>query len=417
MLPWATTQSTITPPLVAFFTSTSAVSTTGLGLVQTSSYWTTFGQAVICALMVIGGIGFITIALFILVLAGTRITLPQRMLAREDLGVDALGGLLSVLRDVVLVDLAITVGGIALLIWPFHRYYRWPSAIWQAVFHSVSAFNTAGFDIVGPSSWTPFRTDYWLLSVATVEEILGAIGFTVILELIVVRKIRPLSLDTKLVVLFTLGLYAVATAVMLGAELTRGTSLDHFSWTGKIYTAFFNAVSASSTTGFSTIDFGHLTNMSLLITIAVMFIGGGAGSTAGGIKVNTFAVIVLNVWSSIRGQRRTRVFWREIAFDQALTAYTIAIVSLVLVAAAVLIVAVTSPAVPLQNAIFEVVSAFGTVGLSSGALPHFSIQGQIAMIFLMFVGRVTALSAVAAFSSGRRAGAAYSFPHETISIA
>ncbi|MBN1644032.1 MAG: hypothetical protein JW856_04370 [Dehalococcoidales bacterium] len=413
MLPIARTGGGITPPLIAFFTSVSAVSTTGLTLVTTATYWTPFGQAVICGLIFLGGLGLVTAVMFIMWLRGVRFTLHDRFLTREAMASGQLGGLLRLLRNVVLLDISITIIGALLNILPFQHYYTQGTALWPALFHSVSSFNTAGFDIVGSTSFVPFRNDTILLSIATIEAVLGAIGFSVLLEVPKVHKFNRFSLDTKLVLVTTITLYLLGTIGMFIAEYFHGASLTDFSFGGKIFTTFFNALSASTTTGYATINFGQITIQTLIIIVVLMFVGASTGSTGGGIKVNTFAIMMATVWSTLRGRKNTESFGREISHGQVLRATIVVVASLIVVVIAVILIMASSPTIPFERVLFEVTSAFGTVGLSTEALANFSPLGQVVIIFVMFIGRVTPLSVVMIFAR-RKPYPLYRFPREGI---
>lgn len=392
MLPFANNQGNATPPLTAFFTATSAVSTTGLTLVTTASYWTMFGQIVICVLIFFGGLGLVTIVMFNLWLIGTRFTLHDRILMREAMAVPHYGDLLPILKSVIFIDLAITIIGSLFLILPFRDYYPLPTAWWHAIFHSISAFNTAGFDIVGANSFTPFRTNSALMTIINIESVLGALSFSVLTEVPMVHNWRRFSLNTKLVLIMTLCISLLAVIILFISETFFGNTLTGISDGGKILNSIFNGLNASTTTGFSTIDFSKITIQSLIIITGVMYIGGATSSTAGGIKVNTFGAIVSSVWSTIKGKDKTEIFWREIVSSQILRAFTVVIVSLSVVFGGMLLIMLSSPNIPFEQIFFEATSAFGTVGLSTGALMEFSSAGKIIVIFLMFIGRVTPLS-------------------------
>lgn len=409
MLPVARSGDGSAPPLTAFFTATSAVSTTGLVLETTATYWSPFGQAVICGLIFAGGLGLVTVVMFILWLMGSRFTIRDRLLTREALAAERTGGLLRLLRNVVLLDVSITAVGAIVSVWSFRHYYDPAMTVWQALFHSVSSFNTAGFDIVGPSGFVPFRNDVLLLSVATVEAVMGAVGFSALLEVPKVHSFRRFSLDTKLVLVTTLGLYLLATTAVFASESLLGTTLAEFSAGGKVFTAFFNALSACTTTGYATIDFGQVTTQTLLVLTVAMFIGGATASTAGGIKVNTFAVLASTCYSAIRGKRNTEAFGWTITPDQVLRAITVAAVSIAVLATGVMLIMASSPGIPPQQIVFEASSAMATVGLSTGALLKFSVTGKMVVIFLMFVGRVAPISVITIFVLRRRAPL-YRFP-------
>ncbi len=413
MLPIANVEGHVTPPLIAFFSSTSAVSTTGLGLVTTASYWTTFGQAVICGLIFAGGLGLVAIVMFILWAAGSRFSLQDRLITREALGVKQIGGLLRLLRYSILVDISITIIGAVLLIFPFSRYYSSGEAIWQAFFHSVSSFNTAGIDIVGPSGFIVFRNDTLLLSIVIIVAILGAIGFFALFEIPRVRRFNRFSLDTKIVIVTTFTLYLLGALGMLISEWFLGTTLSDFSIVNKGFTSFFNAVSASTTTGFTTIDFSQVTSQTMIIITGLMFVGGSIASTAGGIKVNSFGVLVSTIWGSLTGKKKIEAFGREIVSNQVFRAITTLFVSLTVLFTGVLLIMSSSPGIPFEKVLFETSSALGNAGLSTGVLAEFSNLGKIVIIFLMFIGRVAPLSIISIFVQ-RRKPSLYRFPMEEV---
>ncbi len=401
-LPFANSGGIFTPPLTAFFTSVSSVSTTGLTVVTTATYWTFFGQAVICGLVFLGGLGPVTAVMFYLWLIRSQFSLGDHILIRDALGFDSFEGLLKILRNVVLVDLGITIVCAVLLFVGFRNYYDLPTSLWQSLFHSVSAFNTAGLDIVGPISFVPIRSDALILSVCTVEQVLGAVSFAVLMEVPVVRRWRRFSLNTKIVLLTTSALYLVAVIGMLAGEAFLGTTLNEFSAGGKIFTSVFNALSAATTTGYASIDFARVTAQTLVLMTVVMFIGGASGSTAGGVRVNTVGVIFANIWATIRGKPNTEVFGREIEPSLIWRALTIIFLSFAVVAVGTIIIMVTNPNILFEKVLFEATSAFATCGLSSGALAAFSVPATVVIIFLMFIGRITPLSVALSLNQNRK---------------
>jgi len=412
-LPVANVEGDITPPLIAFFTSASAVSTTGLGLVTTATYWTTFGQAIICGLIFAGGLGLVAIVMFILWAAGSRFSLHDRLITREAMGVKQIGGLLRLLRYAVLIDISITIVGAMLLVIPFSHYYSPGETIWQAFFHSVSSFNTAGIDIVGPSGFVVFQNDTLLLSIVTIVAILGAIGFFALYEIPRVRKFSRFSLDTKLVIITTFKLYFFGAVGMFIFEYFYGTTLADFSIVGKAFTSFFNAISASTTTGFATVDFSQATVHTLVILAGLMFIGGSIASTAGGIKVNAFGVLVATIWATLKGRNKVEVFGRQIVSSQIFRAIATLFVSLIVLSMGILLIMSSSPGIPFERVLFEAASALGNAGLSTGVLAEFSNLGKIVIIFLMFVGRVAPLSIIMIFVQNRKTPL-YHFPKESV---
>jgi trk system potassium uptake protein TrkH len=321
---------------------------------------------------------------------------------REQLAEEPLGGLARLARNVFLLDVSITGAGILPLWYAFSRHYDALAALWQAVFHSISAFNTAGFDIVGPSSLAPFATDYFLLSVLTVIAILGAISYTVLLEVGSRRLWKRYSLDTKVVLLVSMGLWSAGSALAAAFALWQQAIPVEGPAGAEVFTSFFNAVSGATTTGFSTVDFSLVRESVLVVTIGLMFIGGASGSTAGGIKVGTIAVLTIAVCSFLRGRRHAEAFNREIPFLQVNRALTITAVGVAIAGASLLMLQFIEPDMPAVPLLFEALSAWGTVGLSSGVLPQLSVPGVSVIILLMLIGRLGVLSMIVVLSPGEQ---------------
>ena len=415
MLPFSNTQGGVTPPLTAFFTSVSAVSTTGFAIVPTATYWSLFGQMVICLLIFIGGIGLVAVVMFNLWVVRSRFTLPDRILTREALAADSFEGILPMLRKVIFIDLAITAVGAALLFTTFRNYHDIPTSLWQALFHSVSAFNTAGYDIVGPTGFIPLQSDAMLLTVTTVEQILGAVGFSVLIEIPLIRRWRRLSLNTKLVLSTTLVLYLIAIFAMFANETLLGTSLDEFSFAGKVYSSVYNALSGATTTGYMSIDFSQITRQTMVIMAGVMFIGGATASTAGGIKVNTVSVIAGAIWSVFRGKPHTEIFGKEIEPNQVWRALAIFSSNIIVLVIGVVLIMAFNQNIPFEKTLFEASSALATCGLSTGALLELSVASTLVVIFLMFIGRIAPLSVASFFTtSGKAPGRRY--PQEKLNM-
>jgi trk system potassium uptake protein TrkH len=396
LLPFANTQGIITPPLIAYFTAISAVTTTGLTLEPTATYWTFFGQVVIWMLMFVGGTGFMTIASFFLIALGRRLSLSHLLLMRESLMAGELGGLKNLTRNVFLMGLMVSFFGTWLLFWPFLRYFDPAEALWQAAFHSVSSFATAGFDIVGPASFADYRTDYFMLGMLVIIFVIGALSYPVVIDVILRRKHRGFSLNTKLVLVGSLIAWVLGTLTMFASEYGRLDTLGNGPLDSQIFTAFFNALSGSTTTGFSTMDFGKIYERTHLLIDPLMFIGGAAASTAGGIKMNNFIVLLVLVYSWAHGRSHAEAFKREVESQQVLTAITLVMVSVLLLFATTLMLSFTDSAIPFLKLLFENISAFATVGLSTGVLPGMSVPGKLIIMFMMFVGRLGSLTLILA---------------------
>lgn len=414
MLPFANRLGGFTPPSIAFFTATSAVTVTGLVVVSTSDYWTTFGQGIIFALVLVGGLGFMTLATFFLILMGQRITLAERLIMRDTIGADRLGGLVRLTRNVVLLALVIYTLGALALFFRFSAQFPRPVAVWQAVFHSVSAFNNAGFSILpGSSSLSRFMGDFSLLGTMALLIILGGISYSVLVDLFRERRFSRLSLDTRMVISASLFLWLLGALVIFVSEYASNPTLGGLSLEEKGFYALFHSINAR-TAGFTTLDFNSTQEHTNLFLLSLMFVGGAAGSTAGGIKVNTFAVIVAAVLSSVRGRLQVEAFGREIPHFQVHRALTVAVLALSVIFAMALLLTLTE-GMPFLNLLFETFSAFATVGYSTGITPALSVWGKVIIIFTMFIGRLGPLTLALALAP-REERAVYRFAQERVRI-
>ena len=388
LLPFAQREGGFTPFMTAFFTATSAVTVTGLVIQDTATYWTRTGQVFILGLMFVGGLGFMTIATFLLILIGQRVTLAQRLLVKESLGVNQLGGLVRLTVGIVLVASSIQLVGFLALFARFWFLFSPAEAVWQAVFHSVSSFNNAGFvALTSPNGLADFRGDEVVLGVMVSLIILGGISYAVMVDVVRFRKFSLFSLNTKLVLVFTAALLTLGTVSFLASEYSNSETLGPLPVEEKIITSFFEAASGR-TAGFSTIDFGETEEQTNFLLTIFMFIGGASGSVAGGIKLNTFAVVLIAVLSTAKGRNHTSAFGREIPQTQVHRAMVIGVVSTAFVFMIVLALNFTESGFPFIDLFFESVSAAGTVGLSTGLTPLISQWGHFILIVAMFVGRI-----------------------------
>ena len=398
----------------ALFTSTSAVCVTGLVVVDTADYWSSFGQAVILVLIQIGGFGFMTSATLFLLIMVRRIGLRERLLIGESMGLTRLGGLGSLVMKIAIFTIISEVVGAILLFISFSMDDPVGTAIWNAVFQSVSAFNNAGFDIFGSfRSMADYNGDIMIMLVTATLVILGGISFLVFADIFKVRNLSRMTLDSKLVIYTTFILLTIGTLVVLSTEFDHAPTLGAMSIPQKLVNAFFQSVSPR-TAGFSSIDMGQVTDYTLFFTMILMFIGGAAGSTAGGIKVNTFGMLIAIIWSTLRGKEYAGVYGREFKTQQVNRVLTLVMISLGLIAVVVFILTITED-FKFLNLLFETVSAYGTVGLSTGITPHLSIAGQLLIVLTMFVGRLGSLTlALSLLQRQKQSGCRY--PQESIRI-
>ena len=381
----------------AFFTSVSAVTVTGHTVVDTSIYWSTFGQAVIFMLMMVGGLGFMVISTFILLLIGQRSTLQERLLTRDlmrdTVGVDQMRGLRHLGRAVIGVVLLLYAIGAVIIFLQINGIDGAGNlrSVWHSIFLSVSSFNNAGFNIIpevpGGSSLTRFFSDPGLLITMTVLMILGGLGWVLVVDVFRKRRVSRFSLETKLVLVTSIVLWVLGAFVLYLAEFNNSATMGDFSWFDKIFGAIFSSVSGR-TAGFSIMDFGEVKDVTKSTFSGLMFIGGAAGSVAGGIKVATFAVLMAAVISSLKGRPHAEAFGREIHQSQLHRALTVAVLGFALILVSATVLTTLEPDIPFQDIIFDIVSAFGTTGASTGIIADTGLAAKILFMALMYVGRL-----------------------------
>ena len=404
MLPWARADGPPADALTALFTATSAVCVTGLGVVDTGSYWSTFGQVTILGLIQLGGFGIMTSATLFGLVVNRQLRLRSRLLLQAETRSLALGDVRSIAWVILVVTLGIefVVAAVLALRFALGHGMAWGEAVWQGLFHAVSAFNNAGFS-TWPDSLTGYVRDAGLLVPVMLAIIVGGIGFPVLHELFVRRR-QPSHRYTMHTVLTLWGSAALVlggTVILLLAESANGATLAPLAWPGRVLAALFTSVSAR-TAGFNVVDIGALQPESLALHYTLMFIGGGSAGTAGGVKITTFCVLLLIVWNEIRGHRDVEFRGRRIASTVQRQALTILVLSATVVVSAVLLL-LPMTGLPFEKVLFEVISAFATVGLSTGITADLPPAGKLVLVVLMFVGRVgvVSLAAILAMNLGR----------------
>ncbi|MEV6210709.1 potassium transporter TrkG [Kitasatospora sp. NPDC051914] len=416
MLPVASESGQAADPLTALFTSTSAVCVTGLVVVDTGTYWSGFGEAVIMVLIQVGGFGIMTLASLLGLLVSGRLRLRLQLTAVAETKSLGIGNVRRVLLGVAATTLAVEFVIGTVLALRFALGYDQPA--WQAVyhgyFHAVSAFNNAGFGL-RVDNLVGFTEDPWVLLPISAAVILGGIGFPVLLELMrgrrpAGRRLRkPWSLHTRLTVITTAVLLAAGSALTWLLEWTNPGTLGPMGFGEKILNGFFHSA-MTRTAGFNSLSIGELEPSTLLATCVLMFIGGGSAGTAGGIKVTTFAVLAVAILAEVRGDPAVNVLGRRVAASALRQALTVALlgVGLVMVSTLALLTLVEAP---MEAVLFEAVSAFATVGLSTGITPDLPAVGQLILIALMFVGRLGPVTLASALALRERARL-YQLPEE-----
>ena len=415
MLPIATEDGKGLAFLNALFTATSATCVTGLVVVDTGDTFSMFGELLILLLIQVGGLGFMTFATFLFLLLGKKISLKERMLLKEAFNNIQLAGIVKLVKRVLIFTAVIEIIGGAILSIRFSFDMPIGKAIYFGFFHAISNFNNAGFDLMGEfRSLTPYVDDPVVVLTVCSLITLGGLGFIVMNELYEYRETRRLSVHTKIVLITTLILTAGATILIFLFEYGNDKTLGPLSETGKVLGSLFQAVTPR-TAGANTLPIGDLTYSTLFLTIILMFIGAGSGSTAGGIKITTFAVLMATVWSQIKGKEDVVLFKRRIVIETILKALTVAMSGLMIVIIITLLLSVTEKGHNFIMYLFEATSAFGTVGLSMGLTPELSSLGRILIIFTMFAGRLGPLTLGFAITK-RRKSEAFHHPKGNIMI-
>ncbi|MGI9861850.1 TrkH family potassium uptake protein [Moorella naiadis] len=383
----------------ALFTATSATAVTGLNTVDTPTTYSLFGELVILALIQTGGLGFMTLSTLVALLLGKRITMKERLVMQEALNQLTVAGVVRLSRYVLGFTLLVESTGGLLLAARFSRDMPPGQALYFGFFHAISAFCNAGFSLFS-ANLVDYRGDLLVNLVITTLIICGGLGFSVVADLYSKRSWQRLSLHSKIVLRTTFLLLGVGTFVILALEYTNSKSLMPLPIGEKILASYFQAVTPR-TAGFNTLNIGELRPVTLLFMIVLMFIGASPGSTGGGIKTSTFATIAAAVWSIIKGKMDIEIFGRRLPRGTVLKALAVAAVSMLLVITITGILLVTEQA-ELEVVLFEVVSAFGTVGLTAGLTTKLTVIGKLLISLTMYIGRVGPLTL--AFAIAQRLG-------------
>lgn len=393
------------PFLPALFTATSATCVTGLTPFDTYTQWSGFGQGVLLCLIELGGLGFMSVATLFVFLLRRRVGLKQRMVMAQALSLNDMEGVVRLQRTVLVGSFSVEGIGAAILTVYFWPRFGFSRALWLGVFHSVSAFCNAGFDVFGflepGASLITFQNDPVVLLTLGALVIVGGLGFLVWEELAERKPFRRMTVYTRLVLCATAALLLSGWAVTCLMEWNNPATLGSMGLGGKLLNGFFQSVTLR-TAGFAAIDQGALTDGGKAVSVLFMLVGGSSGSTAGGLKTVTFVVLLLFLWARLRGKSTVCAFWRTIPDKQVLDAMTIATAMVLLAFFGAVFICATSP-VSFVNALFEAVSALATVGLTAGTTGSLSVPAQCLIILYMYFGRVGVLTISLGFLSGEQA--------------
>ncbi len=388
-----------------FFTATSATCVTGLIRFDTATHWTLFGQLVILTMIQIGGVGFMTVAIIVLVLARKKIGLSQRSLMQNSISAPQIGGIVRMARFIALGTVVLELAGAILLSFDFIPRFGVGKGIYYSIFHSVSAFCNGGFDLMGGetghfSSLTGMAGNWYVCVIIELLIFVGGLGFFVWNDLRVRRfRLKQLALQSKMVLSISVGLVILGAAAFLLLEwnqpLYAGLSVGE-----KIHASLFQSVSAR-TAGFNTVDLAWMTEGGIFVMICLMLVGGSTGSTAGGIKTTTFWVLCISILATFRRKKNIEMFGRRMEEGITRTASCVFMTYLLLTSTVSVIISAVE-GLPLLTALFEAASAMATVGLTLGVTPGLGMVSKLLLAFLMLCGRVGSITMLLAFSSEKR---------------
>ncbi len=393
-LPISTTSGESTNFLDALFTATSAVCVTGLVVVDTGTHWNMFGQTVIMILIEIGGLGFMSFTTLIAIILGKKITLRDRLILQDAMNTFNIQGLVKMVKYVLVFTVSVQFFGALLFSTQFIPEYGLGRGAFYSIFHSISAFCNAGFDIFGNfSSLTSYNSNGVVILVASALIIIGGLGFTVWSELYSSKSLKRISLHSKMVILMTTMLVLGGTVLMFLFENKNVNTIANMSFMDKLMNSFFASVTPR-TAGFNSIPTDGMTTAGQFLTIILMFIGGSPGSTAGGIKTTTIGILIVTIVCVIQGREDSEVFKRRFSKDLVYRAFTLIFIGLSLVIVVTMLLSYTEKGASFIALFYETVSALGTAGLTLGLTSELSTIGKVLIMFMMYLGRVGPLTVV-----------------------
>ena len=421
MMPFSTNSGTWNDPIVALFTATSAVCVTGLSVVNLGTYFSFWGQFLILALFQVGGLGYMTATTFLLLLLGRKFNLRDKVALQQALDNPGMQGGAQLVRSIIATTLIFEITGSFLLLPVFVPDYGFKQGLWLATFHSISAWTNASFSLFG-DSLIRYQSTVLLNLVIAGLIIFGGIGYGVILEMYLWLRAHLLkkterftfSLNFKVATSTALVLLLVGTVAFLVAEFRNDETFGFLSLGNKLLAAFFLSVS-TRTSGFNTIDIGKMNPVSLFIAIALMFIGGSPGSMAGGIKTTTLRVLTSCTKAILQGKEQVIMYQRQVPISLILKAIGVVVGSIGAVIVATILIALTDLELNFLQILFEVVSAFATVGLSTGITAILSAPAKLILIVTMYVGRVGVLLLMSALI-GNNSPSSVTYPESNLLV-
>lgn len=402
MMPFSIGDGTWGDPIVALFTSTSAVCVTGLAVVDTGTYFSFWGQFFIALLAQLGGLGYMTMTTFLMLLLGRKFDFKQKFAIQESFDRPFLQGSNSLIISIIATTLIFEITGVFLLLIVFAKDYGLSKGLWLAIFHSVSAWNNAGFSLF-PDNLISYQGS-WIVNLAITGLIIfGGIGYQVIIEyylylrnVVLKEKSRfCFSLNFKVVVSTTIGLLVLGTIAFFFTESNNPATLQNLSLEDKFLTAWFQSVT-TRTAGFNSIDIGKMTTAGLFITMGLMFIGASPSGTGGGIKTTTFRVLFNCTKSTLQGKNEVVLYQRQVPSALILKSVAVVFGTAASIIVMIILISIVEPNLDIVQLAFEVISAFGTVGLSTGITAGLTSFSKIIIVLSMYIGRVSILLIIAA---------------------
>jgi trk system potassium uptake protein len=412
-LPVASTSGESMGLLHALFMSTSAVCVTGLSVFDPGQELTMFGEIVLILLVQLGGLGFMTFGVVIAILLGKKIGLRERSVMRISANATTVSGIVRLSLGIFLIALIFEVAGSIILTLHWAPEMGLGLAAYFAVFHSIAAFNNAGFAL-WPDGLSRFVGDPIVNIVIVALFTIGGLGFIVLMDVYRKRRWARLNLHSKIVLLASSLLLAGGFLLVLLLELLNPMAYESFTWSERIWSAFFQSAAPRSS-GFNTINIANMMTSTQFLLIFLMFIGGSSGSTGGGIKVNTFVVLVIAMYSSIRGREHVHIFNRRIAYETVLRALSVILISLGIVMTVAFLLTITETDKDFIALLFEATSAFSTTGLSLGITADLTPVGKFILCVTMFIGRLGPLTLAYALAKTRKESL-IGYPEEKVLI-
>ncbi|HGF7173666.1 TrkH family potassium uptake protein [Enterococcus hirae] len=401
----------------ALFTATSAVCVTGLTTLNTAEHWNSAGQFLIMTLIEIGGLGFMMIPILFFAIAKKKISFSMRIVLKEALNLEEMSGVIKLMIYILKFAVVIQVIGAVALSVVFIPEFGWAKGIWFSIFHAVSSFCNAGFDLLGDSLLAD-QTNVYLIMVVSALIIAGGLGFIVWRDILSYHRVKKITLHSK-VALSVTALLLIGGFILFLITERNGLTLVKGTFTERLANTFFMSVTPR-TAGYYSIDYLQMSHAGLILTMFLMYIGGTSGSTAGGLKTTTLGILLIQMHAMFKGKTRAEAFGRTIRQAAVLRALTLFFVTLSLCVVAIMVLSVTEM-IPKTSGIeyiaFEVFSAFGTVGLTMGLTPDLTLIGKLVIISLMYIGRVGIMTVVfSLLVKANRAEANYKYPEESIML-